>query len=71
METRYNEKTKKLLLKAIVVDVDGTEAVEDEIEMLIENVKEDSMACGKILAERMIADGAKKILDEINLERIK
>lgn len=39
--------------------------------MLIENVKEDSMACGKILAERMIADGAKKILDEINLERIK
>ncbi|CAI4057755.1 hypothetical protein N7582_000926 [Saccharomyces uvarum] len=71
VETRYNEKTKKLLLKAIVVDVDGTEAVEDEIEMLIENVKEDSMACGKILAERMIADGAKKILDEINLERIK
>ncbi|CCC69249.1 hypothetical protein NCAS_0C02590 [Naumovozyma castellii] len=70
VESNYDTSTKKLLLKAIVVDVDGKEAVEDSIELTIKDIKRDSMACGKKLAENMIANGAKKILDEINLDRV-
>lgn len=70
VESSYNEETRKLVLKGIVVSVDGEQAIEDLHEMVINDVKEDSMACGKILAEKMKADGAKKILDEINFEKV-
>lgn len=70
VESSYNVETKRLSLKGIVVSVDGKQAIEDEQEVLINDVREDSMACGKLLAEKMMADGAKKILDEINFDRI-
>lgn len=70
VESSYNMETGKLQLRGIVVSVDGEAAVEDVQEMQVENVKEDSMACGRKLAEKMMTRGAKKILDEINLDRI-
>lgn len=70
VESSYCPETKRLLLKGIVVNVDGKQAVEDSHEIIIKNIKEDSMACGKILAEKMMTDGAKKILDEINLDKV-
>lgn len=70
VESFYNQETKTLLLKGIVVSVDGKQSIEDQQEMIINNVKEDSMACGKLLAEKMMADGAKKILDEINFDKV-
>lgn len=70
VESSYNVETKRLELKGIVVSVNGELAVEDSQEIYIEKIKEDSMACGRLLAEKMMAKGAKKILDEINLDRI-
>lgn len=71
VETKFNMDTKILLFKAIVIDVEGTEFVEDSHEMTLINLKEDAIECGKILAHKMINNGAKKILDEINLTKIK
>lgn len=70
VESSYNLETKMLQLKAIVVSVDGTLAVEDTQEMYIEKIKEDSMACGKLLAQKMMTKGAKKILDDINFDKV-
>lgn len=70
VESSYDVETKKLVLKGIVVSVDGTLAVEDVQELQVDNIREDSMKCGRLLAERMMADGAKQILDDINLDRI-
>lgn len=70
VESSYNVETKRLELRGIVVSVNGELAVEDSQEIYIEKIKEDSMACGRLLAEKMMAKGAKKILDEINLDRI-
>lgn len=70
VETVYNLDSKLLILKGIVVDVEGKEAIEQEHRMHIVNEKDDAIACGKILAEKMIAAGAKKILDGVKLETI-
>lgn len=70
VESSYDLGTKRLVLKGIVVSVDGTLAVEDTQEIHIDDVREDSMKCGRLLAEKMMADGAKEILDEINLDRV-
>lgn len=70
VDTSYDNSTKELLLKGIVVNVDGSEAVEDEYTMVIENIKEDSMECGRQLAHKLVEKGAKKILDEINFDKI-
>lgn len=70
VESNYNLETKELIIKGIVVNVEGTISVEDSHSMIIENIKDDSMACGKFLAEKMKKVGAKKILDEINLDRV-
>ncbi|CAG61081.1 uncharacterized protein GVI51_J09515 [Nakaseomyces glabratus] len=70
VESSYDHKTKKLLLKGIVVNVEGTMAIEDQQEVVVNDIREDSIKCGVLLAHKMIKDGAKKILDEINLERV-
>ncbi|EDO18151.1 hypothetical protein Kpol_1031p58 [Vanderwaltozyma polyspora DSM 70294] len=70
VETKYDASKKELLLKGIVVDVDGTKAIEEQHSIIIQDSKEDSMACGKALAEKMKQAGAKTILDSINLDRI-
>lgn len=58
-----------LQLKAIVLSVDGTESVEEVHEKKIEEDK-DALDLGVELAEKLIAKGAKKILDEINFSKI-
>lgn len=70
VESSYDEQTKKLHLKGLVVSVDGTEAVEDDYVMTIHDVRLDSITCGQELAHKMIRNGAKEILDKINLSKI-
>lgn len=71
VESKYDTTTKILVLKAIVTSVEGDRYVESSHEMAINDVKPDSMECGRILAEKLIDNGAKEILDEINLDKIK
>ncbi|CCD25146.1 hydroxymethylbilane synthase NDAI_0E03290 [Naumovozyma dairenensis CBS 421] len=70
VESNYDKDSKLLILKGIVIDVEGKTAVEDSHQMVINDVERDTIECGKILAEKMIHNGAKKILDEINLDRV-
>ncbi|CUS24378.1 LAQU0S16e00342g1_1 [Lachancea quebecensis] len=70
VESNYDDSTKQLCLKAVVVSVDGTEAVEDEYTMTIEDMRQDAIICGQQLAHKMIKNGAKDILDRINLDKI-
>lgn len=71
VETNFNMNTKMLTFKAIVIDVEGTEWVEDCEKKILVDLEKDAIECGVILANRMISNGAKKILDEINLSKIK
>ncbi|CAR25873.1 hypothetical protein ZYGR_0A04460 [Zygosaccharomyces rouxii] len=68
--SRYDETTGYLHLRGIVVSVDGKQAVELNQELAINDVIRDSIECGKLLAEKMISNGARKILEEINLDKI-
>lgn len=70
VNSSYNLETKVLHLKAIVISVDGKDFVEDEIQCKINDIRIDSINCGKKLAETMIGNGAKTILDEINLNKV-
>ncbi|CCE65473.1 hypothetical protein TPHA_0L01160 [Tetrapisispora phaffii CBS 4417] len=70
VETSYDDATQHLLIKGIVVDVEGTKAIEEEITMTINDIKSDSMEAGKLLASKMIKSGAKEILDSIVLDKI-
>ena len=67
VETTWIERG-KLLMKAIVVSLDGTKSVEAERldEILYE---EDADEFGRTLAADLIAKGASKILEAINLNR--
>lgn len=67
VETTWIEKG-KLLMKAIVVSLDGTESVESERLDEILNVK-DADAFGKTLAQDLVQKGASKILQAINQDR--
>lgn len=58
-----------LRLKAIVLSVDGKESVEDVHEKVMACDK-DALDLGLELAEKLIAKGAKKILDEINFSKV-
>lgn len=68
--TTYDDETKMLNLKALVISVDGQKHVEDEITMKIDDYKKDSATCGEVLARKLIDLGAKEILDEINFDKI-
>ncbi|KAF4635853.1 hypothetical protein G7Y89_g2240 [Cudoniella acicularis] len=67
VETTWIEKG-KLLMKAIVVSLDGTESVEAERLGEILNVK-DADELGWTLAQDLVEKGAAKILEAINLNR--
>ncbi|KAL0943728.1 porphobilinogen deaminase [Colletotrichum truncatum] len=70
VETKWVEVdgTKKLQLKATVVNVDGQQAVDAERTEVIET-EEDADAFGKLVAQDLVNGGAQKILDEINTAR--
>ncbi|CAH01730.1 hydroxymethylbilane synthase [Kluyveromyces lactis] len=68
--SNYDESTKVLTLKGIVINVEGTEWVEIEHKVTISNEREDSINCGKELAAKLTQNGAKEILDSINLDKI-
>lgn len=59
-----------LKLKAIVLSVDGSESVEGFVEKQL-TCEKDAFDAGIELADKLIAKGAKKILDEINFSKIK
>lgn len=65
--SEFNDDTKELTVKGIVVSVDGQESVTDEVcNVKAENL-EQADAVGCELADKLISKGAKKILDEIHL----
>jgi hydroxymethylbilane synthase len=68
VETTWIEKG-KLLMKAIVVSLDGTESVEAERLDEILNAK-DADQFGWKLAQELVEKGAAKILEAINLNRL-
>ncbi|KAK6464997.1 porphobilinogen deaminase, dipyromethane cofactor binding domain-containing protein [Scheffersomyces coipomensis] len=69
VESFYDESSRKLLLKAVIVSPDGLKSVEDQIETII-NDRNDCEIIGKELGDKLIAKGAKEILDLIDYERI-
>lgn len=66
VQSHFNHETSILSLKAIVVSVDGTEAVESSLKLKIHIEEEDSIKCGQLLAEKLISLGARRILDAIH-----
>lgn len=69
VRSKYTAETSTLTLEAIVVSVDGSEAVEGMVSSIVYDYNgADDVGCD--LAEDLKAKGAKKILDEINLDRI-
>ncbi|GMM35442.1 hydroxymethylbilane synthase [Saccharomycopsis crataegensis] len=73
VETSYDPSTKNLTLKGIVISPNGKESVEDVFAQKIndDNLVEDSENVGKTLAHKLAQKGAKRILEEINFEKIK
>ncbi|AGO10348.1 AaceriABL107Cp [[Ashbya] aceris (nom. inval.)] len=63
----FDEQTSTLTLDGIVVSVDGADAAEATVSYKIDSDKEDAIACGQILAAKLVDAGAKKILDAIHL----
>lgn len=70
VDSNFDPVSRKLVLRGIVINVDGTESVEAELTVDIVNDREDSIKCGQTLAQILIDDGAKTILDSINLDKI-
>ncbi|EDK44447.1 porphobilinogen deaminase [Lodderomyces elongisporus NRRL YB-4239] len=68
VHSEYNESTKKLTLKGIIVSPDGSKSIEDEVTKTIES-REDCEAVGIDLGDRLKAKGAKEILDSIDMTR--
>lgn len=67
VQTTFTGET--LLFKAIVVSVDGTEAVEETISAVVTTTTE-AEELGKLMAQKLIAKGAKDILDAIHLDAV-
>ncbi|CDO92364.1 unnamed protein product [Kluyveromyces dobzhanskii CBS 2104] len=70
VDSKYDQKSKQLTLKGVVIDVEGTEWVELSHTVTITDEREDSIRCGRELAAILVEHGAKKILDSINLDKI-
>lgn len=68
VEEGTGETRKKLRLRAVVVSLDGSRAVEGERTQEITSLTE-AEAMGKELAQELAGQGAQKILDEINQGR--
>ena len=58
-----------LVLRAIVVSVDGTQAVDGERRQRVRTVEE-ADECGWAMAQQLVKDGAGSILEDITLNRI-
>ncbi|EGV62315.1 porphobilinogen deaminase [Yamadazyma tenuis] len=69
VNTHYDETTKILSFKAIIVSPDGQECAEASIEMPIK-CREDCVKAGIQLGDKLVARGGKKILDAIDYQRI-
>lgn len=67
--TNYNEATGELLFKGLIVSPDGKQSVEAEITEIVHD-KAQAEEAGVKLAQLMTAKGGKKILSEINFEKI-
>jgi hydroxymethylbilane synthase len=67
-EEEAGEKKKKLQLRAVVVSLDGSQAVEGEKTQEVTNLDQ-AEAMGKELAQELAGRGAQQILDEINKGR--
>jgi hydroxymethylbilane synthase len=68
--SHFNEETKILDLKAVVISVDGTRHVENQIQKHIADFRADSENAGIELANLLKEQGAKAILDEIDFQKI-
>lgn len=60
--------TEKLTLRAVVVSVDGKDAVEAELTETVDS-RDAALAFGKKMASVLVEKGAQKILQEINFTR--
>lgn len=69
VNTNYNSDTKVLKFNATIVSPDGTQSVEDSIEGKVLS-KDDADNLGIELGDRLVAKGAKKILDAIDFAKI-
>jgi len=70
VETEWEGKGdgKKLILRAVVVSLDGSEAVEAEVVQSVES-KEDAEGLGREVARVLVEKGAGEILKKITLNR--
>ncbi|ANB12480.1 hydroxymethylbilane synthase [Sugiyamaella lignohabitans] len=69
VESNFESKTSLLEITGIVVSVDGTECVQGTVSA-IANTDEEAEQVGRDLAADLLAKGAKKILDAIQLDHI-
>lgn len=67
--TTYDDDTSTMRLQSIVLSPDGKESIEKEESMKVE-INDDAIKLGNALGEKMIKEGAKKILDAINFDKI-
>jgi hydroxymethylbilane synthase len=63
-----DEATRQLVVRAIVVSLDGMEAVEESLNGTVSD-ETAAAAFGRDLAAKLIASGARPILDDINANR--
>lgn len=71
VETKIEKDAKKLNLKAVVVTVDGQNAIHGEDNIIFENDNEDAAAetLGRRVAQNLLDRGAQKLLDAIRFEK--
>lgn len=69
VKTTFNEDKTTLKFDAIVVSVDGTEAVEESLEAQVTTAAE-AEALGQLMAQKLSDKGAKRILDAIHFDAI-
>lgn len=69
VESNFDTVTSTLTITGVVVSVDGSEYAEGTVATQV-FTDSDAERAGRELAEDLVAKGAKKILDEINLDRI-
>ncbi|KAL1305011.1 hypothetical protein AAFC00_003912 [Neodothiora populina] len=68
VETEWLEQSQDLRMRAIVVSLDGTQAVEDTIDAKV-HTSHEAEELGKELAARLVKGGADAILKDINTNR--
>lgn len=69
VETKFNQDTKELWIRAMVVSPEGDDSVEHDLSKII-NTKDDCESLGIELGSGMLQKGAKRILDSIDYDVI-